>query len=59
MLTFDAHLDLSLNALGGFNRDDYVTEFRFAPARDGAQVPVTLLYRKGLKRDGKIGRAHV
>ena len=21
MLTFDAHLDLSLNALGGFNRD--------------------------------------
>ena len=38
--------------LGGFNRDDYVTEFRFAPARDGAQVPVTLLYRKGLKRDG-------
>ena len=38
--------------LGGFNRDDSVTEFRFAPARDGAQVPVTLLYRKGLKRDG-------
>ena len=38
--------------LGGFDRDNYVTEFRFAPARDGAQVPVTLLYRKGLKRDG-------
>ena len=38
--------------LGGFDRNNYVTEFRFAPARDGAQVPVTLLYRKGLKRDG-------
>ena len=38
--------------LGGFDRDNYVTEFRFATARDGAQVPVTLLYRKGLKRDG-------
>ncbi len=38
--------------LGGFDRDHYVTEFRFAPARDGAQVPVTLLYRKGLRRDG-------
>ena len=38
--------------LGGFDRDNYVTEFRFAPARDGAQVPVTLLYRKGLTRDG-------
>ena len=38
--------------LGGFDRGNYVTEFRFAPARDGAQVPVTLLYRKGLRRDG-------
>jgi oligopeptidase B len=38
--------------LGGFDRDDYTTEFRFVPARDGAQIPVTLLYRKGLKRDG-------
>jgi oligopeptidase B len=38
--------------LGGFDRDNYVTEFRFAKVRDGSEVPVTLLYRKGLKRDG-------
>lgn len=36
----------------GFNAADYVTERRMMTARDGTQVPVSLLYRKGLKRDG-------
>ena len=52
LATGDRKLMKRETVLGGFDRDDYVTEFRFAPARDGAQVPVTLLYRKGLKRDG-------
>jgi oligopeptidase B len=30
----------------------YETAFVFAPARDGTPVPVSLLYRKDLKRDG-------
>ena len=38
--------------LGGFDVADYSTEFRFAPARDGTLVPVTLLYRRGTKLDG-------
>jgi oligopeptidase B len=38
--------------LGSFDPRDYVTEFFFVPARDGAQIPVSLLYRKGFKRDG-------
>lgn len=38
--------------LGNFDPANYVTEYRFAPARDGAQVPVWLLYRKGTPRDG-------
>jgi oligopeptidase B len=38
--------------LGSFDPGDYVTEFLSAPARDGAQVPVSLVYRKGVKRDG-------
>lgn len=37
--------------LGDFDPANYVTEYRFAPARDGAQVPVWLLYRKGTPRD--------
>ncbi|MFM7624863.1 MAG: S9 family peptidase [Gammaproteobacteria bacterium] len=38
--------------LGGFDSADYVAEFRFAPARDGTRVPVTLLYRRGTQLDG-------
>jgi oligopeptidase B len=38
--------------LGTFDSRNYVAEFRFVPARDGAQVPVTLLYRKGTRLDG-------
>ncbi len=38
--------------LGGFDSNDYVTERVWATASDGTQVPVSLLYRKGLKTDG-------
>jgi oligopeptidase B len=37
---------------GGFDPERYVTERLWATARDGARVPVSLLYRKGLARDG-------
>jgi oligopeptidase B len=38
--------------LGGFNADDYVTERLHARAADGTEIPLSLLYRKGLKKDG-------
>ncbi len=38
--------------LGGFSSDDYVTERRYATARDGVRVPVSLVYRKGIPLDG-------
>jgi oligopeptidase B len=38
--------------LGGFDSADYTAEFRFATARDGTRVPVTLLYRRGTRLDG-------
>ena len=38
--------------LGRFDPADYRTEFVFAPARDGARIPVSLVYRKDLARDG-------
>ena len=38
--------------LGDFDSRNYVADFRFVPARDGARVPVTLLYRKGTRLDG-------
>lgn len=38
--------------LGGFDPEHYETAFVWVKARDGVQVPVSLVYRKGLKRDG-------
>ncbi|HOO94079.1 MAG TPA: S9 family peptidase [Proteiniphilum sp.] len=36
----------------GFNPDDYVVERLWADAPDGVKVPMAIVYRKGLKRDG-------
>jgi oligopeptidase B len=38
--------------VGSFDPKDYATEFLMAPARDGADIPVSLVYRKGFARDG-------
>ena len=38
--------------LGGFDPNDYATEFLSVAAADGARVPVSLVYRKGFARDG-------
>ncbi len=39
--------------LGGYTADSYVTERIFVAARDGAMVPVTLVYRKDkFRKDG-------
>jgi oligopeptidase B len=38
--------------LGGFDANNYQTEFIWAIAGDGAKVPISLMYKKGLKRDG-------
>ena len=38
--------------LSGFDRTRYASERSFAVAPDGVKVPVSLVYRKGMKRDG-------
>lgn len=38
--------------LGGFDKANYVTERLWATARDGTRVPVSVLYRKGFRKDG-------
>jgi oligopeptidase B len=37
----------------GFSPDNYVSERKMVTARDGAEVPVSIVYRKGLAKDGK------
>lgn len=36
----------------GYKKENYETERIWATARDGMKVPVTLLFRKGMKKDG-------
>jgi oligopeptidase B len=38
--------------LGGFDPSRYTVERTYATARDGTKVPVSLVYRNGLPRDG-------
>ena len=39
--------------LGGFDKNNYVTDRLFATAQDGTKVPISIVYRKGFKKDGK------
>lgn len=39
--------------LGDFDPNNYETERVMVEARDGAQVPVSIVYRKGFDKDGK------
>jgi len=39
--------------LGGYNSDDYQSERLFATARDGVKVPISLVYNKGLMKNGE------
>ncbi len=37
---------------GGYNKNEYVTERLFAAAKDGTKIPISLVYKKGFKKDG-------
>jgi len=38
--------------VGGYNSNDYQTERLWATADDGTKVPMSIVYKKGLKKDG-------
>jgi oligopeptidase B len=38
--------------VGDFDLNNYVTEKHFSTARDGTKIPISLVYRKGLEKDG-------
>ncbi|MGO4710875.1 S9 family peptidase, partial [Chryseobacterium sp. 2TAF14] len=38
--------------LGGYNKANYVTERLFAFAKDGTKIPISIVYKKGYKKDG-------
>ncbi|MDO7844502.1 S9 family peptidase [Sphingomonas immobilis] len=44
---------LKVQPVPGYDAANYVTERVWSTARDGTKVPVSLVYKKGFKRDGK------
>ena len=58
--TFDYNMDTQLKdlkkqqvVLGGFDKNNYVSERVFAKVRDSTEVPISIVYKKGTKLDGK------
>lgn len=39
--------------VGDFDQNDYLSERLLIPARDGVDVPVSIVYKKGYKKNGK------
>jgi oligopeptidase B len=53
MVSGQRELKKETPVLGGYQKADYVSERIFAKADDGAEIPISLFYKKGLKRDGR------
>jgi prolyl oligopeptidase len=47
------HSDLFRKSEVKFNPDDYVSQQVFYTSKDGTRVPMSITYKKGIKRDGK------
>ena len=54
METKDKTVLKETEVLGGkFDKDNYETERLWATAMDGTKIPMSVIYRKGIKKDGK------
>ncbi|SOE21267.1 oligopeptidase B [Spirosomataceae bacterium TFI 002] len=39
--------------LGGYDKSQYQSERLYATAKDGTKIPISIVYKKGFKKDGK------
>jgi oligopeptidase B len=53
MDTKEKQLKKEQEVVGGYDKSKYVTERLFATARDGAKIPVSIVYKKGIEKNGK------
>ncbi|MGI9526469.1 MAG: S9 family peptidase [Weeksellaceae bacterium] len=53
MQTTERELLKQQEVLGDFDKALYTTERLFAPAQDGTMIPISLVYKKGLEKNGK------
>ncbi|WP_315791753.1 S9 family peptidase [Fischerella sp. JS2] len=53
METNERELKKETEVLGGYDRTQYNSEKLMVPAPDGTQIPISIVYKKGIKKDGK------
>jgi oligopeptidase B len=52
MRTRERKLLKQQEVIGGYTSADFVTERQWATADDGTQIPMSIVYKKGIKKDG-------
>ncbi|MDJ0736272.1 MAG: S9 family peptidase [Nostocaceae cyanobacterium] len=52
MNTYERELKKETEVLGGYDRSQYQSEWLMATANDGTKVPISIVYKKGIKKDG-------
>ncbi len=52
LITGETELKKETEVLGGYDRHLYASERLYATASDGTRVPISLVYKKGIERDG-------
>jgi oligopeptidase B len=53
METNERELKKETEVLGGYDRNQYKSEWLIATAKDGTQIPISIVYKQGIKKDGK------
>ena len=53
METQQRELKKETEVLGGYDRTQYKSEWLMATAKDGTQIPISIVYKQGIKKDGK------
>jgi oligopeptidase B len=52
MVSRRKELKKETTVLGGYKKSDYVSERIFAKADDGVEIPISLFYKQGFRKDG-------
>ncbi|WP_121966907.1 S9 family peptidase [Myroides sp. N17-2] len=52
MRTREKEVKKEQEVLGTFDKNDYIEERIWATAKDGVKVPMSIIYKKGMKKDG-------
>jgi len=53
METNERELKKQTEVLGGYDKNQYASEWLIATATDGTKIPISIVYKQGIKKDGK------